>query len=106
MTDARIQSAVAHWAPRLVASWFLLTDCEEVTASLTSWDDWCRAWSARAATHEQMGRDALARGKLRSAGEHLQRAGVYYHFAKFLFVHDAAQMTADPKTGVARRQAR
>ena len=29
-----------------------------------------------------------------SAGEHLQRAGVYYHFAKFLFVHDAAQSKA------------
>src|SRR5258707_8994345 len=39
-----------------------------------------------------MGRAALARGKLLSAGEHLQRAGVYYHFAKFLFVRDVAQM--------------
>ena len=105
MTDARIQSAVAHWAPRLVANGVVLTDFEEVTASLTSWDDWCRAWSARAATHEQIGRDALARGKLRSAGEHLQRAGVYYHFAKFLFVHDAAQMTAAHKKAVACRQA-
>jgi len=105
MTDARIQSAVAHWAPRLVANGVVLTDFEEVTASLTSWDDWCRAWSARAATHEQIGRDALARGKLRSAGEHLQRAGVYYHFAKFLFVHDAAQMTAAHEKAVACRQA-
>jgi 2,6-dihydroxypseudooxynicotine hydrolase len=39
-----------------------------------------------------MGREALARGKIVSAGEHLQRAGVYYHFAKFLFVHDIARM--------------
>jgi 2,6-dihydroxypseudooxynicotine hydrolase len=39
-----------------------------------------------------MGREALAANHLLSAGEHLQRAGVYYHFAKFLFVHDAAQM--------------
>ena len=35
---------------------------------------------------------ALANGKFISAGEHLQRAGVYYHFGKFLFVHDVPQM--------------
>ena len=63
-------------------------------ARSTSWDDWCRAWSARAAVHEEMGREALANKKLLSAGEHLQRAGVYYHFGKFLFVQDLAQMKA------------
>jgi dipeptidyl aminopeptidase/acylaminoacyl peptidase len=94
MTDALVKSALQHWAPRLVANGVTLTDFEEVTASLGSWNDWCGAWSARAATHEQLGRDALARGKRISAGEHLQRAGVYYHFAKFLFVHDLVQMKA------------
>ena len=41
-----------------------------------------------------MGREALAKQKFISAGEHLQRAGVYYHFGKFLFVHDVPQMKA------------
>ena len=41
-----------------------------------------------------MGREALAKKKFLSAGEHLQRAGVYYHFGKFLFVQDLAQMKA------------
>src|SRR5882724_1909400 len=59
-----------------------------------SWKHWCGAWSARAAQHEAMGREALVNDKLISAGEHLQRAGVYYHFGKFLFVHDVAQMKA------------
>src|SRR5262245_25128203 len=90
--DPRIASAISHWGPRFVANGVALTDFEEVTRSLQSWDDWCRAWSARAAVHEAMGREALAGGKLLSAGEHLQRAGVYYHFAKFLFVHDVPQM--------------
>jgi 2,6-dihydroxypseudooxynicotine hydrolase len=71
-----------------------LTDFEEVTQSLRSWDDWCKAWCERAAVHEEMGREALARRKPLSAGEHLQRAGVYYHFAKFLFVHDIERMKA------------
>jgi 2,6-dihydroxypseudooxynicotine hydrolase len=104
--DARIASAIAHWGPRFVANGVTLTDFEEVTRSLRSWDDWCRAWSERAAVHEQMGREALARDKLLSAGEHLQRAGVYYHFAKFLFVHDVTQMkTAHIKAVECRRLA-
>jgi 2,6-dihydroxypseudooxynicotine hydrolase len=94
MTDPRVASAIAHWAPRFVANGVALTDFEEVTAAIAAWDDWCRAWSGRAALHEQMGREALGRGKTISAGEHLQRAGVYYHFAKFLFVHDVPQMRA------------
>src|SRR5262249_59316306 len=52
----------------------------------------CRTWSERAAVHEQLGREALDKQRLVSAGEHLQRAGVYYHFGAFLFVHDVPQM--------------
>jgi 2,6-dihydroxypseudooxynicotine hydrolase len=90
--DAKVAAAIAHWAPRFVANGVSLTDFEEVTAAISSWNDWCRAWSARAAVHEEMGRAALAERKFVSAGEHLNRAGVYYHFAKFLFVHDLPQM--------------
>jgi alpha-beta hydrolase superfamily lysophospholipase len=103
MTDALVASAIAHWAPRFVANGVALADFDEVTASLTSWNDWCRAWSARAAIHEALGRTALAQGNFLSAGEHLQRAGVYYHFAKFLFVHDVAQMQAAHMKGVVCR---
>ena len=94
MPDALVQSAIAHWAPRFVANGVALTDFEEVTASIEKWDDWCGAWRDRAAQHEAMGREALAAGTFISAGEHLQRAGVYYHFAKFVFVHDVPQMKA------------
>ena len=104
--DARVRSAVAHWAPRFVANGVTLTDFEEVTASLTSWDDWCRAWSERASQHERLGREALERKRHLSAGEHLQRAGVYYHFAAFLFVQDQGQMkTAHGKAVECRKLA-
>jgi alpha-beta hydrolase superfamily lysophospholipase len=103
MTDALVTSAIAHWAPRFVANGVALTDFEEVTASIASWGEWCRAWSARAEIHEAMGRTALAQGRHLSAGEHLQRAGIYYHFAKFLFVHDATQMRAAHMKAVACR---
>jgi 2,6-dihydroxypseudooxynicotine hydrolase len=90
--DPRVAAAISHWAPRFVANGVVLADFEEVTASIASWDDWCAAWCARAANHEGLGRQALNAKKFISAGEHLQRAGVYYHFAKFLFVQDLPQM--------------
>ena len=101
--DALVKSAIAHWAPRFVANGVALTDFEEVTAGVASWNDWCRAWSDKAAVHEAMGREALAKQKFISAGEHLQRAGVYYHFGKFLFVHDVPQMKTAHMKAVACR---
>ena len=93
-SDPQVRTAIGHWGARFVANGVSLTDFEEVTASIGSWNDWCRAWSARAGEHEALGRDALDNKKFITAGEHLQRAGVYYHFAKFLFVHDLTQMKA------------
>jgi dipeptidyl aminopeptidase/acylaminoacyl peptidase len=40
-----------------------------------------------------------------TASECLQRAGIYYHFASFLFVHDVPQMKVAHMKGVACRQA-
>jgi dipeptidyl aminopeptidase/acylaminoacyl peptidase len=105
MTDPRVTTAIAHWGPRFVANGVALTDFEEVTASISTWDDWCAAWSKRAALHEAMGREALAKGHGVSAGEHLQRAGIYYHFAKFLFVHKPEEMKAAHLKAVACRNA-
>ena len=67
-------------------------DFERITGGLDSWDDWCAAWSSVAAEHERLGRDAALRNQDLSAGAHLARAAVYYHFAKFLFVNDLDQM--------------
>ena len=92
--DAKLASAISHWAPRLVSNGVLLADFEDVTRSLECWDDWCRAWCERAALHEGLGREALSAGFSFTAGEHLVRAGIYYHFAKFVFVQDMGQMRA------------
>ena len=102
--DELVTSAKAHWGPRFVSNGVALTDFEEITGGLERWDDWCRAWSDRAADHEEMGRMALTEGNFMSAGEHLNRAGVYYHFAKFLFVHDIPQMKAAHMKAVACRK--
>ncbi|MGE3643218.1 MAG: alpha/beta hydrolase family protein [Beijerinckiaceae bacterium] len=101
--DPRVAAAVSHWGHRFVANGIALADFEDVTASIDTWDQWCSAWAARGAVHEELGRKALAHGHTLSAGEHLQRAGAYYHFGKFLFVHDIAQMKAAHEKAIACR---
>ena len=103
--DPRLEAAIAHWGPRFVANGVVLTDFEEVTGQIKSYDEWCAAWSARAAHHEELGREALKRGHQLTAGECLQRAGVYYHFASFLFVNDVPQMKVAHMKAVECRQA-
>jgi hypothetical protein len=101
--DARVEAAISHWAPRFVINGVPLTDFQEVTAGIDRWEDWCSAWSARAAIHEELGDKALASGFNVSAGEHYTRAAVCYHFGKFLFVNDIPQMKAAHLKAVACR---
>ncbi|HUY52269.1 MAG TPA: alpha/beta hydrolase [Streptosporangiaceae bacterium] len=90
--DDRVAMAISHWAPRFTMNGVAAGDFERITSSLERWEDWCAAWSAVAAEHEKLGRDAMAADREMSAGAHLSQAAVYYHFAKFLFVDDMEQM--------------
>ena len=101
--DERVLAAIEHWAPRFVSNGVPLADFQDVTSAITRWEEWCAAWSGRAAVHEDLGRAALAKGHGLSAGEHLTRAAVCYHFAKYLFVNDMTQMRAAHDRAVACR---
>src|SRR5215469_192729 len=92
--DDRLAMAISHWAPRFTTNGVTAGDFDLIVNGITSWDEWCSEWSKVAAEHEQLGREALAAGRTISAGEHLSRAAVYFHFAKFLFVSDMDQMRA------------
>jgi dienelactone hydrolase len=94
MPDRRVAMAVDHWAARFTANGVDPADFAWVTSQIAAWDEWCAAWCAAAAGHEELGRQALADGRRRSGGGHLAQAAVYYHFAKFLFVQDLAQLRA------------
>lgn len=103
MPDSLVQIAIHHWAARFVSNGVPLTDFQEVTAGIEHWRDWCAAWCARAAIHEAIGDDVFAGGNKLSAGEHWTHAAVCYHFAKFVFVEDVAQMRAAHLRAVACR---
>jgi alpha-beta hydrolase superfamily lysophospholipase len=69
-----------------------VSDFRRVTSGVRRWSEWCSAWSAVGAEHEELGRRALDDGRTLSAGQHLAQAAVYFHFAKFVFVDDLDQM--------------
>ena len=91
MIDERLKHA-GNWLSRFTVNGVAASDFDDVVGSLQRWEDWCRVWSERAAVHEALGREALDRGHSISAAEHLSRAAVTYHFAKYLFVQDMKQM--------------
>lgn len=99
MKDPRLAHAEALVA-RFSVNGVLVSDFFDVVRSIDSWDEWCSAWSKRAKVHEDLGRTALDAGQSQSAGEHLSRAAVYYHFAKYLFVQDMAQLRSAHKSAV------
>ena len=92
--DDRVTRARNGWLHRFTAGGVSPSDFIEVTSAVGAWKDWCRAWSARAAIHEELGRDALAEGRTVSAGQHLTSAAVCYHFGKFLFCDYPDEMKA------------
>lgn len=101
MADAKIEAAIAHWAPRYIENGVPVGDFLEVTAAMDTWDDWCSGWSARGAIHEAEGDKALSEGRTRSAALHFNTAAVCFHFGKFLFTHDLDQMKAAHARAVA-----
>ena len=100
MADPRITHA-ANWLARFTVNGVPPSDFHDVLASIERWEDWCRAWSARAKVHEDLGHEALAERHFVSAGEHFGRAAALYHFAKYLFVNDMTQMRAAHRRAVA-----
>jgi dipeptidyl aminopeptidase/acylaminoacyl peptidase len=92
--DEFVQSAIANWAPRFIANGIDYNDFQRVTSTVERWEDWCSAWSACGAMHEQMAEQAEAAGHYTSAGEHYFRAAIAYHFGKYLFVRWPDQLRA------------
>jgi dipeptidyl aminopeptidase/acylaminoacyl peptidase len=103
--DARVESALSHWALRFVAQGVPLSDFQEVTAGIQRWDQWCAEWTRRADVHRELAEQAQAERHLLTAGEHYTRAALCYHFAKFVFVNDLDQMRTAHQAAVACRSA-
>jgi pimeloyl-ACP methyl ester carboxylesterase len=105
MPDARVQSAVEHWAPRFIQAGVDYNDFVRTTARVERWEDWLDAWCGVGSSHADLARAAEASGRDRTAGEAWLRAAVCFHFGKFVWVLDAARARAAADQAVAALRA-
>lgn len=94
MADVLLETAVANWEPRFTANGVETSDYARITRPIERWDDWCKAWCAGAEVQLGLAGEALHEGRRRTAGEFYARAATYFHFGKFMFVHDQEQAKA------------
>ena len=87
MADADLEAMYRLFSWRITSNYVPHWDFEQMRAEIESYDDWCRVYSERAAGHRRLGDEALAEGDERAAGVHYVRAGLFYHWAGFLFPH-------------------
>jgi 2,6-dihydroxypseudooxynicotine hydrolase len=89
--DARVEAAVANWAPRFVTQGIDFNDFRRTTAGIETWDEWLPAWVAAGDEHRALAEEAEAEGRALTAGEAWVRAALSYHFAKFVWILDVEQ---------------
>jgi pimeloyl-ACP methyl ester carboxylesterase len=86
--DARVEAAVANWAPRFVTQGVDFNDFRRTSARVETWEEWLPAWVATGDGHRALAEEAEAEGQSLTAGEAWVRAALAYHFAKFVWVVD------------------
>jgi 2,6-dihydroxypseudooxynicotine hydrolase len=86
--DARVEAAIANWAPRFVSQGVDFNDFQRVTARVETWPEWLPAWVENGDLHAALAREAEEAGRPLTAGEAWNRAALSYHFAKFVWMVD------------------
>ncbi len=99
--DPRVATAAAHWGPRFVNNGTDYLDFERTLARITRWEDWCREWGRTAEGYEAIATRADEEGRHATAAEAWRRAGMCWHWAKFVFVMDPDQLRAASDRAVA-----
>jgi 2,6-dihydroxypseudooxynicotine hydrolase len=101
MPDARVRAAVENWAPRFIAMGVDYNDFVRTTGRIERWEEWLDAWCSLADEHLDLAGAAEEAGRGRSAGEAYLHAALCLHFAKFVWVLDAARCRAATEGSVA-----
>lgn len=88
MPDAAVETAVAHWGPRMIQNGVDYNDFVRTTERIEAWAEWLPEWSRTADEHAQRAFRAEADGHPVTAGHAWRNAAVDRHFGKFVWTVD------------------
>jgi pimeloyl-ACP methyl ester carboxylesterase len=88
MPDADVETALRHWAPRLIQNGVDYNDMVATTDRIDSWGRWLPEWNRTADEQADFAREADAAGHRLTAGQAWRRASVNRHFGKFVWTLD------------------
>jgi 2,6-dihydroxypseudooxynicotine hydrolase len=88
MPDAEVETALRHWAPRLIQNGVDYNDMVATTARIETWAQWLPEWSRTADEQAEFAAAADAAGHRLTAGQAWRRASVDRHFGKFVWMVD------------------
>src|SRR5919107_5158472 len=88
MPDAAIETALAHWGPRLIQNGVDYNDLMATVARTETWADWLPEWNRTADVQADFAAEADAGGHRLTAGQAWRRASVNRHFGKFVWMVD------------------
>jgi 2,6-dihydroxypseudooxynicotine hydrolase len=92
--DDRLESMYRRFTWRILSNYVSPWEFEQLREQITDYGQWCAAWCQRAEGHIARGDEALAAGHSHTAGDAYLRAGLFYHWASFMFSHDQEQFRA------------
>ena len=88
MADAEVETALAHWGPRLIQNGVDYNDMLATIARIDTWDQWLPAWSRTADEQAELAQESDATGHLDTAGHAWRRAATDRPFGKFVWMVD------------------
>jgi 2,6-dihydroxypseudooxynicotine hydrolase len=84
MSRAVAEKAIDQGIYRFLADGVHYRDLMDIRTQIADWTSWCDVWSGFAAEAEQRAEQRIAQDAMRSAGDELARASLYYHYGQFL----------------------
>jgi pimeloyl-ACP methyl ester carboxylesterase len=88
MPDAEVETALRHWAPRLIQNGVDYNDMVATVARIDTWAQWLPEWNRTADEQATFAREADEAGHALTAGQAWRRASVNRHFGKFVWMLD------------------
>jgi len=94
MADRDVEVTFERFAWRILSQYVSPWELERLREEIQTWDQWFDAWARAATRHVDIADRAAAEGNTLTAGEAYVRAGLFYHWATFLYGHDQKRFTA------------